>query len=104
MAGRSDWTAQSVRSSELYRALAKYRSAFLGVAAMSSVLNVLTLSGSFFMLLVYDSVLPSRSGETLVGLVVLVCVLYLFQGAIDYLRSRLMAHVSAAADAARGAW
>ena len=100
MAGRSDWTAQSVRSSELYRALAKYRSAFLGVAAMSSVLNVLTLSGSFFMLLVYDSVLPSRSGETLVGLVVLVCVLYFFQGAIDYLRSRLMAHVSAAADAA----
>ncbi len=86
------------QQSELRRALGGYRGAFAGAAALSAVLNILTLSGSFFMLLVYDSVLPSRSGETLVGLVVLVTVLYAFQGALEVLRSRIMIQVGAAAD------
>ena len=86
--------------SELRRALGAYRSAFVGAGALSAVLNILTLSGSFFMLLVYDSVLPSRSGATLVGLVVLITVLYAFQGALEVLRSRIMVQVGAAADVA----
>ena len=86
--------------SELRRALGAYRSAFVGAGALSAVLNILTLSGSFFMLLVYDSVLPSRSGATLVGLVVLITVLYAFQGALEVLRARIMGQVGAAVDVA----
>lgn len=86
------------RNSELRRALSAYRNAFIGAGALSAVLNVLTLSGSFFMLLVYDSVLPSRSGATLMGLVVLVCALYLFQAVLEALRARIMVQVGAAMD------
>jgi ATP-binding cassette subfamily C protein len=86
--------------SELGRALGAYRGAFLAAGGLSAALNILTLSGSFFMLLVYDSVLPSRSGATLVGLVALVVVLYAFQAALEALRSRIMIQIGAAADAA----
>ena len=61
---------QSPRS-ELGAALGACRSAFIGVGVMSCVINVLYLTGSFFMLEVYDRVLPSRSIPTLVGLLVL---------------------------------
>ena len=52
----------------------------MGVALFSGVINVLYLTGSFFMLEVYDRVLPSRSVPTLVGLAILALVLYGFQG------------------------
>ena len=42
--------------------------AIAAVAMMSSLVNILYLTGSFFMLEVYDRVLPSRSVPTLVGL------------------------------------
>ena len=49
-------------------ALASCRHAFLGVGLMSGMINLLYLTGSFFMLEVYDRVLPSRSVPTLVAL------------------------------------
>ena len=39
-----------------------------GVAVFSGVVNLLTLSGSIYMLQVYDRVIPSRSVATLFGL------------------------------------
>ena len=62
------------QQSELRRALGGYRGAFVGAASLSAVLNVLTLSGSFFMLLVYDSVLPSRPWPSSVRRVLLIPV------------------------------
>ena len=66
--------------SELSAALAACRGAFIGIGVMSGMINVLYLTGSFFMLEVYDRVLPSRSVPTLVGLVVLAAGLYMAQG------------------------
>ena len=83
---------------ELAAALAAFRKAFAGAAVMSGALNVLMLTGSFFMMLVYDTVLPSGSGSTLASLVVLVIVFYAFQGALDLLRSRLLVQIGAALD------
>ena len=57
--------------SELKGALAACRGALIGIAILTVVINVLTLTGSLFMLEVYDRVLPSRSVPTLVGLAVL---------------------------------
>ncbi|MGH1572787.1 type I secretion system permease/ATPase [Methylobacterium sp. P31] len=65
---------------------------------MSGLVNVLYLTGSFFMLQVYDRVIPSRSVPTLVGLVVLALVLYAFQGLLETLRARILTRVGAALD------
>lgn len=68
------------------------------ILTFSAVFNVLLLSGSFFMLLVYDDVLASRSGATLAGLLLMVTVAYVFQGAVDVIRSRVLLHSGAQAD------
>jgi PrtD family type I secretion system ABC transporter len=78
--------------------MASCRGAFLGVAILSGLINLLYLSGSIFMMEVYDRVLPSRSIPTLVGLSVIIVVLYLFQGLFEMLRGRIMARVGAALD------
>jgi len=74
------------------------RGAFLGVALLSGLINLLYLSGSIFMMEVYDRVLPSRSVPTLVGLSLIIVVLYLFQGLFDAVRGRILARVGAAVD------
>ena len=55
--------------SELSDALDACRSTFWAIALFSGMSNILMLTGSIFMLEVYDRVLPSRSVSTLVGLV-----------------------------------
>jgi PrtD family type I secretion system ABC transporter len=71
------------------------RKAFIGVGIFSGAINILMLSGSLFMLQVYDRVLPSRSVQTLVGLVILIAVLYAFQGLFDILRGHLLTRIGA---------
>ncbi|MCP2124645.1 UNVERIFIED_ORG: ATP-binding cassette subfamily C protein [Bradyrhizobium japonicum] len=66
---------------------------FWALAAFSGMSNLLMLTGSFFMLQVYDRVLPGRSIPTLIALLVLAAVLYLFQGGLDFVRSRISARV-----------
>ena len=78
--------------------MASCRGAFLGVALLSGLINILYLSGSIFMMEVYDRVLPSRSIPTLVGLSVIIVVLYLFQGVFDMIRGRILARIGAAVD------
>jgi len=89
---------QAAPGRELAAVLSASRSAFIGVGIMSGVLNVLMLTGSFYMLEIYDRVLPSRSIPTLVALSVIVLVLYGFQGVIDLIRSRILARVGASFD------
>src|SRR4051794_34399536 len=50
------------------------------IAVFSGVINVLMLSGSFYMLQVYDRVIPSRNIATLLGLSLMVLFAYLVQG------------------------
>lgn len=72
--------------------------AFLGIALFSCVINILMLTGPFFMLQVYDRVLASRSIPTLVALLMLAIMLYAFQGVLDLIRSRLLVAVSVKLD------
>jgi PrtD family type I secretion system ABC transporter len=90
--------APGVRRSELSDALRGCRSAFLGVGVMSCIINLLYLTGSIFMLEVYDRVLPSRSVPTLIGLIILAGGLYAAQGALDLIRSRILGRVGTALD------
>ncbi|WP_246801187.1 type I secretion system permease/ATPase [Mesorhizobium amorphae] len=81
--------------SELREALASFRRAYVAVAGFSGLINVLMLSGSLFMLQVYDRVLPSRSVPTLVALIILVAVLYVFQGILEAVRARVLTRIGA---------
>ncbi|MGQ0681410.1 type I secretion system permease/ATPase [Bradyrhizobium sp.] len=92
--------APGVRRSELGDALRTCRNAFIGVGIMSCMINLLYLTGSIFMLEVYDRVLPSRSVPTLVGLVVLAGFLYAAQGVLDMLRGRVLGRIGTSLDEA----
>jgi PrtD family type I secretion system ABC transporter len=90
--------APGARRSELGDALRACRNAFIGVGAMSCMINLLYLTGSLFMLEVYDRVLPSRSVPTLVGLVILAGGLYVAQGVLDLIRGRILVRIGTALD------
>jgi PrtD family type I secretion system ABC transporter len=79
-------------------ALSACRGAFVAVGCLTGVINVLMLSGSLFMLQIYDRVLPSRSVPTLVALFALVAALYAFQGILDMTRGRLLVRIGAFLD------
>jgi ATP-binding cassette, subfamily C, bacterial PrsD len=70
-----------------------------GVAVFSGVVNLLTLSGSLYMLQVYDRVIPSRNVATLVGLSLIVLLAYLLQGYFDALRTRMLSRIGSLFDA-----
>jgi len=91
------WRAEA--SDAVAAALADARRRVVSVAAFSGAINVLTLSGSIYMLQVYDRVLPSRSFATLAGLSVILLAAYLLQGYLDAARSRMLARIGALFDA-----
>lgn len=67
---------------------------YFGLAAVfSGCINILMLSGSLFMLQVYDRVMPSHSVPTLQALLVLIVVLYAFTVLLESTRSRLFARI-----------
>jgi len=84
--------------SELGLALRACRGAFLGIGVFTAVSNILMLTGSFFMLEIYDRVLPSRSVPTLIGLATLATLLYLFQGMLDLIRGRVLVRIGKSLD------
>jgi len=60
----------------------------------SALINVLMLTGSVYMLQVYDRVLGSGSLPTLVGLFLVVTLLYLFLAYYDFLRSHILSRTA----------
>ena len=89
---------QMQTSSELAAALGACRRAFLAIGLFSGMSNILMLTGSLFMLEVYDRVLPSRSVPTLVALLILTAGLYAAQGFIDAIRSRILVRIGDSLD------
>ncbi|MDX0490357.1 type I secretion system permease/ATPase [Sinorhizobium medicae] len=86
------------RNADPASALRDCRTAFIGVAIASALVNVLYLTGSFFMLEVYDRILPSRSIPSLVALSLLALLLYAFQGAFELVRGRMLVRIAGALD------
>ncbi|MBI1202496.1 MAG: type I secretion system permease/ATPase [Rhodopseudomonas sp.] len=84
--------------SELSAALASCRGTFVAIGLISGMSNILMLTGSFFMLEVYDRVLPSHSLQTLVGLMVLAGGLFVMLGLLDTIRGRILVRVGANLD------
>src|SRR5438045_2891713 len=95
--------APGVRRSELGDAIRACRNAFIGVGIMSCMINLLYLTGSIFMLEVYDRVIARRSVAALVGLVVLCGGLYNAQGILDMIRGRILWRIGTSLDEALNA-
>ncbi|MFN4140976.1 type I secretion system permease/ATPase [Aestuariivirga sp.] len=64
----------------------------------SALSNLLMLTGSIFMLEVYDRVLPSRSTATLFALALIALFLFAVQGILDAMRSRILVRIGAVMD------
>ncbi len=71
---------------------------FVFLGGMSGIINVLALTGSFYMLQVYDRALPSGSLPTLIGLSTLAIGLYATQGMFEVLRLQILVRVGAQLD------
>lgn len=84
--------------SSIVEVLLSFRKAFIAVGLFSGVINLLMLTGSLFMLQVYDRILSSHSIPTLIALVILVAVLYVFQGLMDAIRGRLLVRIGRSLD------
>ena len=76
-----------------------FKGIVLYLLGLSGVINVLALTGAFYMMQIYDRALTSGSISTLVALSILAIGLYLFQGAFDILRSQILVRLGARMDA-----
>ena len=71
----------------------RIRPVLVAIALFSPFLNLLTLTGSLFMMQVFDRVLGSQSLPTLVALSLIAIAAYAFQGLLEVVRTRVLALV-----------
>ncbi len=81
-------------NSPVGKAMFKAKRAITGTALFSFFINLLMLTGPLYMLQVYDRVLISRSMSTLMALSVLMAVLYMFMGVLEFCRSRVLTRLA----------
>ncbi|MDZ7627841.1 MAG: type I secretion system permease/ATPase [Parvularculaceae bacterium] len=74
--------------------IASARPLLVRAAVFSVAVNILMLTGPLYMLQLYDRVLASRSGATLLALTVLAVALYGASSVIDFVRSALIARAA----------
>ena len=75
---------------DVVEALRDCRRAFWSVALFSAMVNMLMLAGPLYMLQIYDRVLTARSVPTLIALSIFLFGAYLFQAALDIVRTRIV--------------
>ena len=75
-----------------------FRGVFLFLFTTSGIINMLALTGSIYMLQVYDRALSSGSVATLLAISLLAVGLYFFQGLFDIIRSQVLVRVGAKLD------
>ncbi|MGX9118476.1 type I secretion system permease/ATPase [Mesorhizobium sp. BHbsci] len=81
------------RSPDLRSAMFGSMQGLVGVGVFSAVINVLALTGSVYMLQIYDRVLPSQSIPTLIGFTIGMLGLYAVYGLLDFVRLRLLVRI-----------
>ena len=86
------------KKSEVRAAAGVLRPIVVTLIVVSGVVNVLALTGSFYMLQVYDRILTSHSVPTLVALSLLAAMLFLFQGGLEVLRGQVLVRLASRMD------
>jgi ATP-binding cassette, subfamily C, bacterial EexD len=92
----------SAPAPELRQALLACRSSFLSAGFFSLFVNLLLLVPAFYMLEVYDRVLPSSSESTLLLLLLIVVFRFGVMGLLEWVRSQILIAASTRIDAALG--
>ena len=78
----------------LRKVLGQCRQTFVLMVVLTMVIELLSVTPMLYMINVFDRVISSRSGITLVSLTFMVVALYLFWSAMEWMRSRLMVRLS----------
>lgn len=86
----------------MFDLISRFRPFFVYAGFFSLFINILLLVPSIYMLQVFDRVLTSRSGETLAMLTVGALIALVVMGALDLIRSRLLAAAGIALDSMLG--
>jgi PrtD family type I secretion system ABC transporter len=86
----------------LQDALRAQRGALAALLGFSLVLNLLLLVLPLYMMLVFDHVLTSRSGATLLVLTLMAALALVFYGVFDVLRAQILARIAVALEAGLG--
>jgi ATP-binding cassette subfamily C protein EexD len=82
--------AKQKERSDLRYALDLCRGSFFSVGFLSMFINLLMLVPPFYMLQIYDRVITTRSGETLLMLTLVVIFLFAVLGGLELVRSRIL--------------
>lgn len=80
--------------SDLVEALALCKGAFISAAGFSLVINLLQLVPTIYMLQLYDRVVPTGNLSTLTMLTLILMVLFITQGILEWVRSQILVRVS----------
>lgn len=83
---------------ELNEVLYSFRKAFISAGFFSMIINMLGLVPSIYMLQIYDRVLQSRNTTTLLMLTLIIVLMYIFQGLLEFARSRLLVRIGTQID------
>lgn len=87
-------TMSSQSENNLQTALKACKSSFISVGFFSFFVNALTLVPTLFMIQVSGRVVPSSSTSTLLMLTLIMTVLIVTMGALEWVRSRIMVRIS----------
>jgi len=74
--------------------LKECQKAFWLTAALTMMVELLSIAPVLYMMNMYDRVMTSRSEVTLISLTILILGLYLFWSSLEWLRTRLMVRIS----------
>jgi PrtD family type I secretion system ABC transporter len=96
MRSRDSLTASKRKSAE--QLTKGFRGIFVFLFGMSGIINILALTGAFYMLQIYDRALASGSIPTLLAISALAIGLYFFQGLFDIIRSQILVRIGARLD------
>jgi PrtD family type I secretion system ABC transporter len=96
MRSKDSLTASKRKSAE--KLTKGFTSIFVFLFGMSGIINILALTGAFYMLQIYDRALASGSIPTLLAISTLAIGLYFFQGLFDVIRSQILVRIGARLD------
>lgn len=88
----------SSADNELVGLIKTLKGSFYFAAFLSLFINLLMLVPTLYMLQLYDRVLASRSMETLIMLTLIVIVMFMVLGMLEFIRSRILIRVGNAID------
>ncbi len=85
---------KTLNKSDLEEALKLCKGAFISAAGFSLVINILQLVPTIYMLQLYDRVVPTGNQATLVMLTLIMMVLFVTMGTLEWVRSQILVRVS----------